>query len=487
MSLRLPYAIDFLRNSIRLLKLPFSSSLQSNFSTMCLHMLSKFDCKSAQKWLIFPTKAGYAGSLIKISLFFIWASALFGADNFSVSLDTECPLEPLYLSPLLASKGDFDTKYRNGLSEVLDFDLSHNGMTGIVTSEKSALYTLSWCLQGKKLDVTLTWVKTKKAKKLETLTLTGTLSTDRKTIHKVADWVVKSLYKMEGVASTTILYTIRQKNNDATFKSEYLSEVWECDWDGKNAHQITNEGRYMVTPCYCPAPKGYRPGAILTVSYKLGQPKITLFSLKDKSSERLTSLRGNQFMPSVSKNGKKIAFISDAMGNPDLFIIEPELSDKPRQIFASPKGTQGSPTFSPDGERIAFVSNKDGSPRIYTMDVPGPLVKLREMKPRLISRSCRENTSPCWSPDGRFIAYSAMTSKTRQIWVYDVENDREEQITFDSGHKENPFWAPDSFHLVFNSDQGTGKAELYILNLNQREPVSITTGGEDKRFPAWQP
>ena len=32
-------------------------------------MLSKFDCKSAQKWLIFLTKASYAGSLLSSSLF----------------------------------------------------------------------------------------------------------------------------------------------------------------------------------------------------------------------------------------------------------------------------------------------------------------------------------------------------------------------------------------------------------------------------------
>lgn len=432
-------------------------------------------------------RSHYATSF-KLLFIFLWLqTALFAADTFSVSLDTETRLEPIFLAPLVSQKSDLNEKYRQDLFKVLDYDLSHNGMTLVVSSEGDALYTVNWFVQAKTLNVSLTWNRLKKAKKLDPITLTGTLSDDRKIIHKVADWVVKSLYNIDGVASTTILYTSRQKNTDTSFKSEYLSEVWECDYDGKNAHQITHEGRYIVTPCYWPAPKGFRPGSFLSVTYRQGQPKISVFSLKDSSSERLTSLRGNQFMPTISRDGKKIAFISDAMGNPDLFLIEPELNDKPRQIFASPKGTQGSPTFSPDGQKIAFVSNKDGSPRIYMMEVPSPAVKLKEMKPRLISRSCRENTSPCWSPDGSKIAYSAMTSGVRQIWVYDVAKDAEEQLTFNKGHKENPFWAPNSFHLVFNSDQGQDKAQLYIMNLNQRQAVAITSGQDDKRFPAWEP
>jgi len=48
---------------IRLPKLPFLASLSLNFSTRCLHMLSKFIDKSAQKASSFASKANYAKSL----------------------------------------------------------------------------------------------------------------------------------------------------------------------------------------------------------------------------------------------------------------------------------------------------------------------------------------------------------------------------------------------------------------------------------------
>jgi FAD:protein FMN transferase len=57
--------IDFLRNDICLLKLPFLTSLMTNFSTLYIHMLSKFAIKSVQKPSIFSGKANYARSLMK--------------------------------------------------------------------------------------------------------------------------------------------------------------------------------------------------------------------------------------------------------------------------------------------------------------------------------------------------------------------------------------------------------------------------------------
>jgi hypothetical protein len=56
--------LDFLRNYICLIKLPFLASLSLNFSTICSYMLSKFINKSTQKKSIFSSKANYARSLL---------------------------------------------------------------------------------------------------------------------------------------------------------------------------------------------------------------------------------------------------------------------------------------------------------------------------------------------------------------------------------------------------------------------------------------
>ena len=52
--------------------------------------------------------------------------------------------------------------------------------------------------------------------------------------------------------------------------------------------------------------------------------------------------------------------------------------------------------------------------------------------------------------------------------------------------KENPSWAPNSHHLVYNTSDNN-KAELYLINLNTSEPIQISSGPGEKRFPSWEP
>ncbi len=68
-----------------------------------------------------------------------------------------------------------------------------------------------------------------------------------------------------------------------------------------------------------------------------------------------------------------------------------------------------------------------------------------------------------------------MTSSTGQEW----------QLTDGTGNKENPSWAPDSQHLVFNSTDGHS-SELYLVNLNQPDVVKITSGPGIKHYPSWE-
>jgi outer membrane protein, multidrug efflux system len=63
--------LDFFRNCICVLKLPFLASLLLNFSTICSHMLSKFINKVAQKISIFSRKANFQRSLLKYALFLL--------------------------------------------------------------------------------------------------------------------------------------------------------------------------------------------------------------------------------------------------------------------------------------------------------------------------------------------------------------------------------------------------------------------------------
>ncbi|WP_213106524.1 Tol-Pal system protein TolB [Candidatus Protochlamydia amoebophila] len=433
-----------------------------------------------------------------------------GEDPIVVRLSTDSSLAPLYLAPFTIEQTNFSPSYLKQLEDILTFDLKHNGSTYLLKRNASndqlanagaledlgiaqtwqaqnIFYVIKGIIKENFLQVFILSTNTQNLKKCDPVMLTGDLSQDRRLIHRIADTIHKALFGVEGVASTKILYTVKTSLVDN--KQKLSSEVWEADYDGENARQITQEKSFCVNPTYIPPRKGFLSGNFLYVSYQAGQSKIYIANLKDGKGQRLLKLKGNQLMPTLSQQRDKIAFISDATGNPDLFLqlfnSETGVIGKPQQIFSAKLATQSTPSFNPDGTKVAFVSDKDGSPKIYVIAIPEPGTSLKNIKATLITKRNRESSAPAWSPDGTKIAYCSRTDGIRQIWIYDFTTNQEKQLTQGPINKENPSWAPNSLHLVYNSAD-TNDSQLYLINLKQTEATRITSGKGEKRYPNWE-
>ncbi len=446
-------------------------------------------------------------------LSFLLTSVFMHADEeeIFIQLSSEVELIPIFVSSVDSANSKLGKIYAEEIRKVFLFDIDNNGSTrALMPKEVSAysslanqnqfdgaidfsklkadgvLYLTKLKINGNELIAKIVSVNGQTANTIDHIILSGDLNKDRVKVHQLTDSIHKLLFSKPGIAMSRILYTSKRKVDRPKQEPKYLSEVYISDYDGHNVRQLTNTGSLCANPMFIPNSSNF-----LYVSYLIGQPKIYISSLNNTKFERVSPLRANQVTPGVSPDGTMLAFASDVTGKADIFIqpvcSKPGEEVKPRQIFTATAAANASPTFSPDGKRIAFVSNKDGTPKIYIMNIPSPTTKLKDIKLELISRRCRENTAPCWSPDGKKIAYCSRNgTPERQIWVYDFETKTERQITEGKSNKENPVWASNSLHLLFNSTDSHG-TEIYLMNLNQPKAVKITSGPGVKIFPAWEP
>lgn len=91
------------------------------------------------------------------------------------------------------------------------------------------------------------------------------------------------------------------------------------------------------------------------------------------------------------------------------------------------------PTWSPDGKFIAFTSNRDGRSQIYIMNADGSGA-------RRVSQSNANDVQPAWSPDGNWIAFvSGRDNPHGDVYLMDTRGGNLKRLTTSGG--DHPFWS----------------------------------------------
>jgi hypothetical protein len=140
------------------------------------------------------------------------------------------------------------------------------------------------------------------------------------------------------------------------------------------------------------------------------------------------------------------------------------------------------PDVSPDGRHIAFTINSKGTTylQIANIDAEGRVVGERDLVP---SARFEQAYTPRFSPDGKFVAYSAWTTGGyRDIRIVDVATGSFEQITRDRSIDANPVFSNDGKVLYFSSDR-TGISNIYAYEIASRSLRQVT----NVRLGAYQP
>jgi TolB protein len=122
-----------------------------------------------------------------------------------------------------------------------------------------------------------------------------------------------------------------------------------------------------------------------------------------------------------------------------------------------------------------MILSKTGSPDVYVSDAQGSNLKQ-------LTHTPEDESSPCWSPDGKWICYAGKPNERRSLCKVPADGGQIERIpTSGISNPSEPDWSPDGKWIAFTAQMGGFEICVVPAAGGIATPL---VAGED---PSWAP
>ncbi|WP_152996203.1 TolB family protein [Pseudoalteromonas sp. H105] len=219
--------------------------------------------------------------------------------------------------------------------------------------------------------------------------------------------------------------------------------------------------------------------SIVYSSHGANGREIYLIDENGESGLKVTSQTGYDGYPSVSPDGKRIAFYGKYDNRKTWSIHSINVDGENVQRLTNVKNVWDSaPTWSPDGEIIAFAREyqdpqKGWQEEIWLMNNDGS--NQRQIK-------ALKGRAPYFLPDGKILFHSK--TGPSQICIADIDGGNLIKLTNNDANDWSPKVSPDGTQIVFVSNRD-GNQEIYTMNIDGSQQKRITFNETDDWGPIW--
>lgn len=193
---------------------------------------------------------------------------------------------------------------------------------------------------------------------------------------------------------------------------------------------------------------------------------VYVFDIASKKAEQVTEGPYDDRSPVWSPDGQTIAFVSnrtpepDANDNTDVFLVAAKAGEKPRALTTSP-GADSSPAFTPDGKFVVYEAGGDPADMWYATNALA-VVPASGGQPRVLAPGLDRNVSdPTSTPDGTAVIFT----------LEDGGNVHLARVPFTGGAIERLVGGE---HTVGRFDVGP-KGEIALLESGPAYPAEVFT------------
>lgn len=208
----------------------------------------------------------------------------------------------------------------------------------------------------------------------------------------------------------------------------------------------------------------------------------------DGTTRRLTTTAQGAFEPAVSPDGQAIAFVSSQDGNPELYVMAAD-GTAPRRLTTWRRDDM-TPAWSPEGTRLAFLRREQGGERLFVLALPAAGSRDPPSERRLVPTGEGEkvkHAEHAWSPDGTRLAYVVHRPKAApHVAVTEVADGRTRVASPPGLRATMPAWSPDGRYLAFTATEGDPEAlDLYAVRLADGARARLTETPAPDWLPRW--
>jgi tricorn protease len=203
--------------------------------------------------------------------------------------------------------------------------------------------------------------------------------------------------------------------------------------------------------------------------------KVSVRILEDDTASRggIVSVSKNVTNYEIAPDGKRALF--GARG--EVFTV-PATTGPTRNLTNTPGAHERNSKWSPDGKWIAFVSDATGEDEIHVVNPNG-----REQPVQLTTGADTYKYEVHWSPDSKKVLW---TDKKLRICYVDVAT---KKITVVHQAKvwevRDAVWSPDSKWIAWSQDEQEGLDRVWLYSVEQQKASPVTDGLYTSTTPAF--
>ncbi len=196
---------------------------------------------------------------------------------------------------------------------------------------------------------------------------------------------------------------------------------------------------------------------------------------------RLTDRLGVLTAPEISPDGTRIVFVhwTAASDQYEIWIMKRDGTDPHRLL----NGTGWDPTWSPDGNQILFASDRDGTNQLYAVHLDGSGLRRISDLPALRGRSD-------WSSLDQIVTYSG-DAWSREVYLMNSDGSDPHQVSPSGGNSQGPSFSPDgrwiAFTAYYDRMNDINGCEIYVIRTDGSGLRRLTDNDYCHYQPRWGP